>query len=165
MKCWRCGSELTTGDAPDSHMCRSCEAKPEQAESLEAPIPTPPRPIDGDLLEVAKRARECAAAWGPGVRLIGDCRACDLLAILTEYVAMKGGREDEGMEEAGEYSYALRCDYDAEQGEECEVCHRTMRKGEALFWLSDGSCSVESGANACEVCQRKVAERTTGEEE
>ena len=25
MKCWRCGNELTTGDAPNSAQCRRCE--------------------------------------------------------------------------------------------------------------------------------------------
>jgi hypothetical protein len=25
MKCWKCGNELTTGDAPDSTQCRRCE--------------------------------------------------------------------------------------------------------------------------------------------
>jgi len=25
MKCWKCGSELTTGDAPNSAQCRRCE--------------------------------------------------------------------------------------------------------------------------------------------
>ena len=27
MKCWKCGNELTTGDAPNSSLCRSCEEK------------------------------------------------------------------------------------------------------------------------------------------
>ena len=25
MKCWKCGNELTTGDAPNSAQCRQCE--------------------------------------------------------------------------------------------------------------------------------------------
>ena len=25
MKCWKCGNELTTGDAPNSAQCRRCE--------------------------------------------------------------------------------------------------------------------------------------------
>ena len=27
MKCWKCGNELTTGYAPNSSLCRSCEEK------------------------------------------------------------------------------------------------------------------------------------------
>lgn len=27
MKCWKCGNELTTGDKPNSAMCRDCEFK------------------------------------------------------------------------------------------------------------------------------------------
>jgi len=41
---------------------------------------------DGILLEVAARMAECATAWEPGARLIGNCRACDIAAVARGYL-------------------------------------------------------------------------------
>lgn len=42
---------------------------------------------DGNLVEVAKHMRECGHAWEPGVRLIGNCRACDIAQIAENFIA------------------------------------------------------------------------------
>lgn len=48
MKCWKCGNELTTGDAPNSAQCRRCEqesisSSPASAGSARYPVFTIPQ--------------------------------------------------------------------------------------------------------------------------
>lgn len=41
----------------------------------------------GDIFDKAAELRECAAAWEPGVRLLGNVRADEIIGILAAYEA------------------------------------------------------------------------------
>jgi hypothetical protein len=83
MKCWKCQNELTTGDAPNSAMCRHCENTHVDATSP----PQYDRLHDPDILRriIARNARQRLTADYPDAPMLVTLQDIkDGMAILAE---------------------------------------------------------------------------------
>jgi hypothetical protein len=58
MKCWKCGNELTTGDAPNSAQCRRCEQASISSSPASAGSAVPVS--DDDILSIWRTVRPSA---------------------------------------------------------------------------------------------------------
>jgi hypothetical protein len=84
-------------NAINAQYCETCQGhgviggiRGQTAESYEEVVEPCPEcqsvtEMDGNLKSVTKHALECAEAWRPDARLIGNCRAVDLAAIFRRF--------------------------------------------------------------------------------